>query len=273
MAPAERNQACQPGRIIINIRKNETMNGLLLHCGSQYVGREEIALAPTPCGTATWHPVPHSEVIETVSNAVESRGWTIANEQYGLGHDGAKLFGVMRLGNSNHPEWSRAIGLRNSHDMTIAVGLAAGLNCFVCDNLSFGSTIVIKRRHTSGINLMALVDGALDTLVEEFLTLETAAEKLKTYDVMFDDARIATVQAAEAGAIPSCDILAVLEEFNHPRHAEFAEPTRWSFLNAFTEVSKKYSPARADVCQRKLTRLFGLDGQPSLLWDGEIIDA
>ena len=83
----------------------------------------------------------------------------------------------------------------------------------------------------------------------------------------------ATVQAAEAGAIPSCDILAVLEEFNHPRHAEFAEPTRWSFLNAFTEVSKKYSPARADVCQRKLTRLFGLDGQPSLLWDGEIIDA
>jgi hypothetical protein len=113
----------------------------------------------------------------------------------------------------------------------------------------------------------------LDTLVEEFLTLETAAEKLKSYDVMFDAARIATVQAAEAGAIPSCDILAVLNEFNHPRHEEFAAPSRWSFLNAFTEVSKKYSPARADVCQRKLTRLFGLDGQPSLLWDGEIIDA
>ena len=37
---------------------------------------------------------------------------------------------------------------------------------------------------------MALVAGALDTLVEEFLTLETAADKLKTYDVMFDDARI-----------------------------------------------------------------------------------
>ena len=249
------------------------MNGLMLHCGSQYVGRAEIALAPTPCGTATWHPVPHYEVIETVANAVESRGWTIVNEQYGLARSGAKLFGVMRLGNSNHPEWSRAIGLRNSHDMTIAVGLAAGLNCFVCDNLSFGSTIVIKRRHTSGIDLTALVAGALDTLVEEFLTLETAAEKLKTYDVPFDAARIATVQAAEAGAIPSCDILAVLNEFNHPRHQEFAAPTRWSFLNAFTEVSKKYSPARADVCQRKLTRLFGLDGQPSLLWDGEIIDA
>ena len=112
------------------------MSGLILHCGSQYVGREEIARVPTPASTATWHPVPHYEIIKMVSTAVESRGWTIANEQYGLARDGAKLFGVMRLGHSGNSEWSRAIGLRNSHDMTIAVGLAAGLNCFVCVMLS-----------------------------------------------------------------------------------------------------------------------------------------
>jgi hypothetical protein len=245
----------------------------MLHCGAQYVGREEIALVPTPRATASWHPVPHHEVITTVADAVESRGWTITNEQYGLGRDGKKLFGLMRLGNSTHPEWSRAIGLRNSHDMSIAVGLAAGISVFCCDNGAFGATTVISRRHTSGIDLLSLVVGALDILVEEFITLETAAEKLKYYEVMFDDARVSTVQAAELGAIPSCDILEVLNEFNHPRHEEFAAPTRWSFLNAFTEVSKKYSPARADVCQRKLTRLFGLDGKPSLLWDGDFIDA
>ena len=248
------------------------MKELLLHCGSRYVGREEIAMVPTPSGTASWHPVPHYEIIKMVSNAVESRGWTIANEQYGLGRDGAKLFGVMRLGNSSHPDWSRAIGLRNSHDMSLAVGLAAGVSVFCCDNLSFGSTVVIKRRHTSGIDLMSLVSGALDTLVEQFFTLELEADNLKLYDVTPDVARIATVQAAELGAIPSCDILEVLNEFEHPRHEEFASPSRWSFLNAFTEVSKKYSPARADTCQRKLTRLFGLDGQPSILWDGQAID-
>ena len=249
------------------------MNGLLLHCGSQYVGREEIARVPTPASTASWHPIPHYEIITMVSKAVESRGWTIANEQYGLARDGAKLFGVMRLGHSGNREWSRAIGLRNSHDMTIAVGLAAGLNCFVCDNLCFGASTVIKRRHTSGIDLMGLVSGALDTLVEEFITLELEADNLKLYDVTPDVARIAAVHAAESGAIPSCDILEVLNEFEHPRHKEFAEPSRWSFLNAFTEVSKKYSPGRADVCQRKLTRLFGLDGMPSVLWDGKAIDA
>ena len=249
------------------------MDGLMLHCGSKYVGREEIAMVPTPGATASWHPVPHYEIITMVSKAVESRGWTIANEQYGLGRDGAKLFGVMRLGHSGNQEWSRAIGLRNSHDMSLAVGLAAGLNCFVCDNLAFGGSTVIKRRHTSGIDLMSLVSGALDTLMDAFFTLELEADNLKLYDVTHDAARIATVRAAEAGAIPSCDIIEVLNEFEHPRHEEFAAPSRWSFLNAFTEVSKKYSPARADTCQRKLTRLFGLDGQPSILWDGQTIDA
>ena len=39
-----------------------------------------------------------------------------------------------------------------------------------------------------------------------------------------------------------------------------------SLLNAFTEHAKKYSPGRADVCYRGLTRLFGLDGNHAELW-------
>ena len=80
-----------------------------------------------------------------------------------------------------------------------------------------------------------------------------------------DEVRASLVVAAERQAIPSCDILTVWKEFKHPRHEEFAEPTRWSLLNAFTETAKKYSPARADQCYRSLTRLFGLDGKPAEL--------
>ena len=79
-----------------------------------------------------------------------------------------------------------------------------------------------------------------------------------------DQARALVVRAAEAGAIPSCDILAVFGEYLEPRHAEFRERSRWSLLNAFTEVAHKYPPSRHDVCHRRLTRLFGLDGQPPL---------
>lgn len=130
----------------------------------------------------------------------------------------------------------------------------------------FGGSMVLKRRHTSRIELNSLVVEAIDALEDDFLTLETVAEDLKIQYVKDDVARIAIVKAAEAGAVNSCDIVPIFREFKDPRHEEFTEPTRWSLLNAFTENAKKYSPARADQCYRGLTRLFGLDGQPPTLW-------
>ena len=126
--------------------------------------------------------------------------------------------------------------------------------------------MVLKRRHTSRIELNSLVVEAIDALEDDFLTLETVAEDLKIQYVREDAARIAIVKAAEAGAVNSCDIVPIFREFKDPRHEEFTEPTRWALLNAFTENAKKYSPARADQCYRGLTRLFGLDGQSPTLW-------
>ena len=241
------------------------MMGLTM-CEGKFVGRDEIALVPTPTATASWKPVPHSEVIDAVTDVVKAHNWQILDEQYGLARDGQRMFGVMRINKASSPEWSRSIGIRNSHDRTIAVGLAAGLTVRCCSNLMFGGSMVLKRRHTSRIELNGLVLEAVKELETEFLTLETVAESLKIDEVGDDEVRASIVKAAEVQAIPSCDILAVWKEFRNPRHEEFAEPTRWSLLNAFTENAKKYSPARADVCYRGLTRLFGLDGQPPTLW-------
>ena len=35
----------------------------LMMSEGKFVGRDEIASVPTPPGTASWHPVPHTEVI------------------------------------------------------------------------------------------------------------------------------------------------------------------------------------------------------------------
>ncbi len=177
-----------------------------------------------------------------------------------------QMFGVIRINKSSSLEWSRCIGIRNSHDQTLAVGLTAGISVCVCSNLCFGGSMVLKRRHTSRIELEGLVTEAIDALGDEFLTLETVAEDLKLQYVRDDAARAAIVKAAEAGAVNSCDIIPVFREFKNPSHPEFEEPTRWSLLNAFTENAKKYSPARADICHRGLTRLFGLDGNSPTLW-------
>jgi len=241
---------------------------LMMHqAGDKFVGREEIAQVKTPACTSTWHPVPHINVIEAVDDVIQAHGWTILQEQYGLAREGQKMFGVIRINKSNSPEWSRCIGIRNSHDQSFAVGLSAGISVMVCSNLAFGGTTVIKRRHTSRIELSALVDVAMGELENEFLTLETVCEELKFKYIKDDDARAAIVKAAECNAINSSDIVPVFQEFKKPRHEEFAEPTRWALLNAFTETVKKYTPGRVDMAYRKLTDCFGLDGNRPMLWN------
>ena len=107
----------------------------------------------------------------------------------------------------------------------------------------------------------------MDELENEFLMLETVCEDLKIIYLKNDDeARSRIVRAAEMGAINSSDIVPVFKEFKNPRHQEFAEPTRYSLLNAFTETIKKYTPLRVDQSYTALNRCFGLDGKRPAIW-------
>ena len=240
--------------------------GLIMAEG-KYVSRSEVARTDTPCSTSTWRPVPHIDVIEAVTEVIKAHRWEIEGEKFGLASAGKRLFGVMELSSSSSPEWHRCIGIRNSHDKSVAVGLSAGVSVLVCSNLAFGGTTVIKRRHTSGIVLAELIDRAVASLEDDFITVETVSEDLKDVYLRDDDeARSSIVRAAELGVINSSDILPVYREFKQPSHEEFSEPTRWSLLNAFTEKIKKYSPQRVDHSYAALNRAFGLDGRKAALF-------
>ena len=97
--------------------------------------------------------------------------------------------------------------------------------------------------------------------------METVCEDLKDVYLKNDDeARSSIVRAAELGVINSCDILPVYREFKKPSHTDFQEPTRWSLMNALSEIVKKYSPQRVDYSYRALNRAFGLDGREAALF-------
>jgi hypothetical protein len=234
------------------------MNDLILHCGAEHVTRDALYAIPTPEPTASWRPVPHGQIADLVIGEATRRGMRLTNEDYGLNPTGSKLFGVMRFHPEGHPEHSRALGLRNSHDKTLAVGLTVGAVITVCDNLCFGGDVVIHRKHTIRIDIDTLVPNAFDALEEQYARLEDGIGQLKEQTMEFGEARLLTVHAAMHGAINSSDIIPVIREFETPRHAEFSGRNRWSLYNAFTETAKKYTPARADVCYRKLGGIFGL---------------
>ena len=233
----------------------------------KYVSRDEVACIDTPSSTDTWRPVPHIDVIEAVTEVVRAHDWDIADERFGLASEGKKMFGVMEIARSSSPQWHRCIGIRNSHDKSLAVGLSAGIVVLVCSNLAFGGTRLINRKHTSRIDLNELIARAVASLEDDFLTTETRCEDLKdAYMKDDDEARSCIVRAAELGVINSCDILPVVNEFISSSHKEFTEPTRWSLLNAMTEIIKKYSPQRVDHSYLALNRAFGLDGREAAIF-------
>lgn len=238
---------------------------LMMPTGS-YVDRGIVATIPTPVGTNSWRPVAHIDVVNMLTDTLHSRGLAITGEQFGLAREGQQLFGVLEINKTGSPEWKRCIGIRNSHDKSLSVGLTAGIMVCVCSNLAFGGSTVIKRRHSSRIEVAGMIGLAVDTLENEFKTIEAVAHQLKRYYIADDDARRCLVRAAETDAIPSCDIMAVFDEFKKPQHNDFREPTRWSLLNAFTQTAKKYTPQRADKFHRELTKLFGLNGLQPALW-------
>lgn len=240
--------------------------GLIMQDG-RFVSRAEVARTDTPCSTATWRPVPHIDIIEAVTEVIKAHRWEIEGEKFGLASDGKKMFGAMELSSSSSPEWHRCIGIRNSHDKAFAAGISAGVKVLVCSNLCFGGTTVVKRRHTSGIVLAELIDRAVASLEDDFLTTESVCEDLKDVYLKNDDeARSCIVRAAELGVINSCDIVPCFREFKSPSHEEFRDPTRWSLMNALTETLKKYPVQRADHSYIALNRAFGLDGRKAALF-------
>ena len=237
----------------------------LANSTDKYVDRNALALVETPESTSTWHPVPHIEVVDAVTSVVRRSGLQIAKECYGLARDRQKMFGVITLAQEKNPEWTRCIGIRNSHDQSFAAGICCGVSVLVCSNLCFGGEFVIKRRHTSGIDISSMIEETMYAMTDGYLSLEDRLYDLHDMPLTDNQARIGIMKAAEYGAIPSCDILQVFNEYLEPSHEDFLERTQWSLMNAFTEIAHKYAPARSDICHRKLTRLFGLDGQKALI--------
>lgn len=101
--------------------KTRTINGYLGRC----IGREELALIPTPPSTGTHHPVPHHEIVEALVETLTFRHIAVVNEGYAIAPDGMKMFGVLDL-ETEMCGARFAIGVRNSHDKTMRLALTCG---------------------------------------------------------------------------------------------------------------------------------------------------
>ena len=107
---------------------------------------------PVPAATLTRKLVPHHLIVEALVETLSFRHIGVVNEEYAVSFDGMKMFGVLDL--ETQMEGCRfSIGIRNSHDKSIRLGLTSGLRVFVCSNMAFSgefTPVLAKPSRLSG---------------------------------------------------------------------------------------------------------------------------
>jgi hypothetical protein len=157
------------------------MNGTLVASGLSKIGRPELAQIAVPEATSTHKPVPHHTIVEVLVQTLSFRHIGVVQEEYAVSPDGMKMFGVLDLG--TQMEGCRfSIGIRNSHDKSIRLGLTAGLRVFVCSNMAFsGDFTPVLAKHSGSFNLIDTLAVGVDGIQRNFEPLQRPVESWRKH--------------------------------------------------------------------------------------------
>ncbi len=209
---------------------------LIAHCGARQVERSALSALNAPEATSTWYPLSHETVLTCVEGGLADAGFVVERGQYALTRNNARFFGTLDLVCPLAPGVKLAVGVRNSYDKSLPLGLCMGSRVMVCDNLAFSSDVVVNKKHTK--NGRGRFESSMATAVAgltQYAESEKARiERLKgsfLHDVM---AESIILRAYEKDVISHRLLPGVLSEWREPTYEDFKERTAWSLFNAFT---------------------------------------
>ena len=212
--------------------------------GDKVLTRGELALIPTPMGTATHRPIPHVEIIQAIEESLDYRQIGIVSESFAVDKTGNKLFGVLNLTVQND-DVRFSLGLRNSHDKSMRLGMTAGANVFVCSNMAFaGEFEPLLYKHTKNFVLRDAIAMGVDAVQRNFAPLTKQIDAWKAEKLADSDAKLIIYRAFVESAVELPHHLdrEVHKLYFEPQYKEFEARTLWSLSNAFTSAFKTLDP-------------------------------
>lgn len=212
---------------------------LIAGVGTQRVDREFLSKLPIPEGTDTFQPIPHIRIVEALIETLGFRHIKVANDEYAVSHDGAKMFGLIEL----DYEFSGvrfAIGLRNANDKSMRLALTVGYKVFVCSNMMFkGDFTPVLSKHSKNFNLVDALSIGVDRIQRSFEPLKTSICDWRANILSPNDAKVIIYEAfVEAKIAPPRLLPLVHRHYFEPEHDEFKNATLWSLSNSFTSAFK-----------------------------------
>ncbi len=208
------------------------------------IGRTALAQIPAPEATSTHKPIPHHEIVEALVETLSFRHIGVVNEEYAVSFDGMKMFGVLDL--ETQMEGCRfSIGIRNSHDKSLRLGLTAGIRVFVCSNMAFsGEFTPVLAKHSKSFNLIDTLAVGVDRIQRNFGPMQRQVESWRSTQISDDQAKLVLYSAFVEGKLdaPRTLLPQVHHHYFEPEYPEFSARTMWSLSNAFTSAFKKLEP-------------------------------
>lgn len=232
---------------------------LMVHRGGWEATKADLACVPVPESTESYHAVPYHRFIEEVELHIPRFGLEVHSAQFALAREGGQMFGVLTCSNgAPDKDYALAIGVRNSYDRSLAVGLTLGSRVFCCDNLAFSGEVTMHRKHTVNVfrDLPDLIYRMLSQVSSMRERTDGEIATMKVRELRPAAAHHLMVEAIRSNVLPASRLPKVLEAWEEPAHTEFLPRTAWSLFNAFTEAQKGAPPRAQMEGSLRLSSLF-----------------
>ena len=205
--------------------------------------------ANMPDATDTYQPVAHSHFVTQARTIfAEALNMEVLDTHLGLARNGAQMFGVLTFRNEARPDIVPAVGLRNAHDKSMALGTCGGASVFVCSNMCFsGDSFTIMRKHSNKIMeaLPELLGMAAHGFAAQYRDTLADLDAFRGIPMDVDDGFAELGRMIGHGAITSVQLSRALDYWREPPHAEHTNRDLFGLYQAVNHGLKNAHPTKA----------------------------
>jgi len=180
----------------------------------------DVEQCPTPPGTKTWKPIPHTTLIETTLDQMADAGLSVIDQAHALtGASGERYFGLFHMRTDEAmDDYGLVVGLTNSHDKTISARLGVGAGFYASNTLAFTGEIRFGRKHTPNIlnDLPDLIAHAVSKLDTFRRRQDTRLAKYGEKRIRDKTAHDLVIRSLDANVISGSKIPKVIGEWREP---------------------------------------------------------
>jgi hypothetical protein len=215
--------------------------------GNRYSREDVFALTP-PAHTQSWKPVSYGDAVEFLHEEIRrTLKMDVVREEYALNQTGLQMFHVAQL-DTGTGESGMAIGLRQSYDKSMALGVVSGAQVFVCSNLCFnGDSFKVMRKNTTNVwdDFKTLIRAQISTAGDAFSSMQVDMGALKAVPCgkRWGYAMLGVMRGERL--LTSTQANVAYGDWDEPRHDDFGDRNLWGLYNAVTEGLKKGTPQTA----------------------------